>query len=645
MKVYFIYIIFHVFFVLLSLLSFYVSIKYDIENKYKIFELEINTLSDSLMNAVIENINIFNTLSSNIPIFDKMLFDNVSETYLNIFTDLIFVFPGSYSNDTKTKEFINDNSLLFESSLGRFRRNNSPDIIPIPRKQFPVCNFVIGLPIITESSIDSFLGISIDFNQFLRQTLINDFLRDGNEVQINIIRDNEIFRLFPGDNDICVECDYIVETSITDSLSITFSTRGESREYPWYTYVNSFFYYFYTICICYIYSKLIQSYKFANLKTSFMARISHEIRTPINAIIGTSELLENGNCEVSFLDTIKSSSKYLLELLNNILDISKIESREIEIAYNDFNLDIIKTIANDFWNTQSNNISFISVTYENIEPDSIVTGDNIKVKQILYNLLSNAIKFSNGGGIFIRVKLEYKEMIKNKILMTISIKDEGIGISESNLNNIFKPFHQIDYDGSGTGLGLTISKSFAVSMGGDLKCSSQLSKGTEFTFTSVVDGSISYNEENKFIYENKNTCTKNTIIDISDEKNNKSIDSSFNVLIVDDIYVNRLILRRILDSISVNSHECSSGEIAIEECNKNIYDIIFMDKFMPGIGGLNSIVQIRKDTLNKNSFIVLLTADVSEKSKQECVDHGGSYFMSKPITIESIKNVISIVKN
>ena len=357
-------------------------------------------------------------------------------------------------------------------------------------------------------------------------------------------------------------------------------------------------------------------------KSTFLANMSHEIRTPMNAIMGFSEILREQlkNPEyIKYIDIILSSSKTLLELINDILDISKIEAGKMEIQLRPtdphalFN-DIARIFSEKM---KKRGLGFIIEIDERL-PDAIFL-DEVRLRQILFNLVGNAIKFTSEGYIELKVKGKFYPD-KSKIGLIFSVKDTGIGISEENKKEIFNAFQQSkDQDlkkYGGTGLGLAITKKLVELMNGKIVLESEVGKGSIFKviIREVSIASIDAEEKSKDI----------DILNIK-FKNQK-------VLITDDIESNRLLLNKMLSLYNLKTLEASNGKEAINIAKRNSPDLIIMDLRMPVMDGYEAIRIIKNDKTLKKIPIVVLTASAMKSDEEEIKQIKCEGYIKKPVS-------------
>jgi len=350
-------------------------------------------------------------------------------------------------------------------------------------------------------------------------------------------------------------------------------------------------------------------------KSIFLARMSHELRTPLNAILGFSNLLSKSKnintSEKDNLQTVKKSANYLLNIINEILELSKIEAGKIEIIPRtiDFYETIEEIEALFLFRSKAKGLNF-NIKYDETLP-RYITLDGQRLKQIVINLLSNALKFTQKGEINLYI---YESM--NKLFFEVS--DTGIGINNTDLKKIFKPFEQIkqdDYNKNGTGLGLAITSELISLMGGTIYVKSQEGKGSKFYF------SVSFENATKDLIET--IKDKKLILGIKNKEFSKTI------LVVDDIYENRKLLIDLLNYYGFKTIQAKDGLEALDIYKKEKIDLIFMDILMPKLNGIESIKRIRIE--DKKIPIVVVSANVFNEDRKNALDNGASDFISKPI--------------
>lgn len=431
---------------------------------------------------------------------------------------------------------------------------------------------------------------------------------------------------------------YTYETELFNGFKLTVSSSKPKEEHNWFPYLLSAVGGLLSIGATFSAYSHAEAVETSQRKTQFLARMSHEIRTPMNGIIGMSDVLnQEEGLPKQVLDcvhVINSCSKHLLNLINNILDLSKIEAKRIEVHPEVFRTSIFKETIHDTWvMTQRDNGVSMRIVYDNVPFDAEVVGDTLKIQQVISNLVTNAVKFTHEGSIKVYVRWVNLES-PGRILVSITVVDTGIGIPESSKTDLFKPYTQMSNNnlGQGTGIGLTISRSLAVALGGGLTCTSKEKQGCTFFFKFVVVGHFSEVEREDVTHRERLTERKHEP---------GQTPQSLLALVVDDNKVNIQVLERILSKKGVTCHTTQSGREAVSMCERCVYDVIFLDKFMPSYDGLSTSRDIRNKGLNTATVIFFCTADVSRKSTRECIASGGTDCIPKPVTSALISAFMS----
>ena len=382
--------------------------------------------------------------------------------------------------------------------------------------------------------------------------------------------------------------------------------------------------------------------KASKAKTDFLSTMSHDIRTPMNAIVGLTAIAkeEKNNPESTqkALSKIEQASSHLLTLINDILDISKIESGKLVINPLTFSIkELFESLLNV--SRSSAEAKNIKLTYRehDLKEDSLCT-DKLRLNQIYTNLLSNAIKYTNEGGSVEIDTYEFESEKEGCVKLVFKIKDTGIGMSKEYLEKMYLPFSRATDSRvnaiEGTGLGLAITKQMVDLMGGTIECESELEKGTTFTVT--IDIPVDATA--------KDSSLEEQAIEDSDL-------SDVNVLVVEDNEINWEVISTLLEMNGISSERAENGKVALElledKKNENRYAIVFMDIQMPVMNGLDATRAIRKldSDYARNVPIVAMTADAFSENVTECLNAGMNGHIAKPIDINLVLATIRKAKN
>ncbi|TMF13041.1 MAG: response regulator [Chloroflexi bacterium] len=353
----------------------------------------------------------------------------------------------------------------------------------------------------------------------------------------------------------------------------------------------------------------------SRLKSEFLANMSHELRTPLNAILGFSEILKDNLVELTpeqrqeCLENIHTSGKHLLELVNDVLDLSKIEAGRMELSYDSFGvLSGVKEVHNVIRSlSERRDIDLsIDVTPEDLE----VRADKSKFKQVLYNLLSNAIKFTaQGGRVWVSARHDGDELI-------VEVGDTGVGIPKEHHTRIFDEFYQLDNATTrqveGTGLGLSLTRRLVELHGGRIRLESEPGKGSIFTFQLPIAG----------------------LEAVNGHRHNR-------VLLIEDNASNRELAKMVLTGNGFEVDVALDGDEGLHKARAKPYDLVLMDIELPGMDGLTVTRMLRSDPKTSSMPIVALTANAMKGSEQEALAAGCSGYISKPIEVANFVERIS----
>lgn len=375
------------------------------------------------------------------------------------------------------------------------------------------------------------------------------------------------------------------------------------------------------------------------MKSQFLANMSHEIRTPMNGILGFLDLLTRSPLSIEqteYVKSAKSASEILLYLLNDILDFSKIEAGKLVMESITFSLhDVIRDAVNLLIPKALEKRLTLQI---NIHPDvpSQVVGDPSRIKQVLQNLVSNAIKFTASGEISVSVYVLTQSV--QTVCLKFEIRDTGIGISEKDMENLFKPFIQTDASTTrnygGTGLGLAISKELVKKMGGEIGVSSVLHKGSLFYFT--LELNLSDTKINT-----SNALHGCTVPLVRTNDNDPQEDSTVSILLVEDNEMNQKIATMMLKYHNLSCDIAENGLEAVEAVKKKPYQLILMDCQMPIMDGYESTAKIRQlEGSTRHTPIVAMTANAMEGDREKCLQAGMDDYLSKPVKFEDLLTII-----
>lgn len=367
-------------------------------------------------------------------------------------------------------------------------------------------------------------------------------------------------------------------------------------------------------------------------KSNFLGIISHELRTPMNGVLGAAQLLGATRLEAGqreYLSIIRNSGDNLLSLLNDILDMTKIEAGKMTFEIVDIAIeDLHKRITGPFQaQAEAKGLTFSS-RFEGEVP-AVVRGDPLRVCQVIHNLLSNAVKFTDNGEI--TYVLRGERLGDKRVRFDFAVTDSGAGISPEDLARLFQPFTQVDASSTrrfgGTGLGLTISRRMANIMDGDISVVSTVGQGSTFTFSVEAD----------VVEWTRQAPAEAIHAEVEDGR-------SLNVLVVEDHPVNRMILEAWMVSAGHASATAENGQIAVDMSSKQTFDLIIMDVNMPVMDGLTATRVIRAaDGPNRETPVVVLSASARREDHDAGLEAGADAYLNKPIDFAALARVMNRV--
>jgi signal transduction histidine kinase len=383
----------------------------------------------------------------------------------------------------------------------------------------------------------------------------------------------------------------------------------------------------------------VEAERAGQVKADFLAAMTHEIRTPMNGVLGMAQLLSMGDLneqQQQQVTVINNAGRTLMHIINNILDYSKINAEQLELEKMSFSPrnvvnEVMLLLAPQFEKKP------IKLTCTTSDIPELVQGDPYRLHQILYNLVGNAFKFTNEGEISIEVSCK-KSDVENKLMLSFSVRDTGIGIAPDDQKQIFEQFYQVSHFNPnirGTGLGLSITKRLVELMGGDISVESDVGVGSTFTIA-LPFALIPQVALQKFLPSLEKLGMKS------------DLQFGLHILLVDDNKINQMICEQFFLKLGCSVDCAETGVSALEKFNgSQHYDVIFMDCNMPEMDGFSATVAIRKMEKDKGlnqTPIIALTAHVEEDIKRKCLDSGMNAFISKPFLFEDLESVVNKVR-
>ncbi|WBL23256.1 tetratricopeptide repeat-containing hybrid sensor histidine kinase/response regulator [Zunongwangia sp. HRR-M8] len=374
------------------------------------------------------------------------------------------------------------------------------------------------------------------------------------------------------------------------------------------------------------------SERLSNLKTQFFSTVSHELRTPLYGVIGlTTLLLEDKSLKdhKNDLKSLKFSADYLLALINDVLQINKMESKEAKLEYISFHLgDLLESITKTLEFTRIQNKNTIHLKIDQDVPQFLI-GDSVRLSQIMVNLMGNALKFTERGNIWVRVKC--LSATSEQCKLRFEVEDDGIGIPQSKQKEIFQEFSQIkpaNYNYQGTGLGLPIVKKMLKLFESDIHLNSIENKGSNFSFEIYLQI-----DKEKVVLPQLEINNANNSISEEMQKDLKS-----RILIVDDNRINQIVTKRILEQKNFECEIAQNGNEAVEKVRNGNFDLILMDVNMPGITGMEATRKIRE--FNELIPVIALTAVEVEEFREEIHSAGMNDIIIKPYDTQKFYQVV-----
>lgn len=372
-------------------------------------------------------------------------------------------------------------------------------------------------------------------------------------------------------------------------------------------------------------------------KSRFLANMSHEIRTPINAIMGMNELIlreSNEASTIEYAQNIASASESLLGIINDILDLSKIESGKMEVVPANYSL---RTLITDCCKMIEGRASAkkleLIIDADKTTPCNLY-GDDVRLHQIITNILTNAVKYTHEGSVTLRIRWKSAGDGK-KILLIVSVEDTGIGISDENKEKLFGSFERFDNEKNkgieGTGLGLAITKQLVELMDGNIGVYSTIGKGSLF-YVEIPQEIAALGELGDI---NINKRTQNTVY------KEKLVVPDKRILVVDDVKVNLKVIEGLLKKTQIQIETADGGAKCIEKAYNKKYDVILLDHMMPEIDGEDALKEIKKEgCINHDTPVIVLTAYVMAGAREKYIEKGFDDYLSKPVSGEDLEDML-----
>ncbi|MEI6076805.1 MAG: amino acid permease [Verrucomicrobiota bacterium] len=382
-------------------------------------------------------------------------------------------------------------------------------------------------------------------------------------------------------------------------------------------------------------------------KSEFLGVMSHEIRTPMHAVLGFATLLQEtplSEQQREYVTTISKSGDSLLVIIDDILDISRIEARQLRLEMQPVNLANCLRDAIEICTPGQEKKVKLSWHVESNVPE-IIVADSTRLHQVLVNLVGNAVKFTPQGTVTVTVNVHQDPTRQEdgKIMIMTKVIDTGIGVPAEKITSLFKPFSQVDSSTTrkqgGTGLGLAISKTLVELMGGSIEMESQLGKGTTVTFTLPVEVAKTAGEKVDFQPPDMRVAPQPAL-----EKPFKPL----RILLVEDIEINRVLTLRMLGVLGYQADSVGNGWECLEITKRNVYDLILMDLHMPEMDGFTAAREVRRlgqeNPKIRQPYICALTANVMRKDQDACKEAGMNGFLPKPLRLDALRKVLLSVQ-
>lgn len=509
-------------------------------------------------------------------------------------------------------------------------------------------------PIVSGDSIEHVLAVIINYDDFFHpfvEQLLSTFPDSDIEIFVD---DTRVFDTDPAND---VDRYGSIETTL-DKLTVLVSGFDGVEYSDAFAYMflsGAFIVTSVTIVVFLLNRGRVRAIRDSSFKSRFIADMSHEIRTPMNGILGMAELLSEQSLDSAsryYVETIKSCGTTLMAIISDILDMSKIEAGVLEINDHVINTrQVAHRTVEGVWETYRMQKGIdrkkleVILEIEPGVPEEIVA-DDVRIQQVLSNLLTNSLKFTDRG--YVKVTLSETDRGDAGLFLLVSVQDTGTGMTPEGVKDAFNPFKQVHSrrDMGGTGLGLSICKQLCGLMGGEIECSSAVGKGTTVEFTVRIKIPSGPGKRRKMpsfrkVYANgsidainerpRATSSGSDALEYFETMDPVETSSLPDILVVDDVRVNRQLLSRMFHTIGIDTKTCDNGLQAVQACDVKKYSLVLMDMVMPVMDGVEACRRIRSGGLNRETPVVFVSANAQSTSVADCEKAGGDGFVTKPI--------------